>query len=106
MESSVIFELQCKLGIKKTYKLAYEVPNSLKPVCDKNKCANKIVITQTRSLDESIKNNFHSSVEEISFIVTENYLRVKSYIDDEAQKCKKKKKVFLKFLIKKIKITI
>jgi hypothetical protein len=85
----VIFELQCKLGIKKTYKLAFELPKVMRPVSDKNKCANKIVINQTRSLDESIKNNFHTSVEEISFIVTENYLRVRSYIDDEAQKCKK-----------------
>eukprot|EP01091_Cochliopodium_minus_P014342 TRINITY_DN4858_c0_g1_i1.p1 TRINITY_DN4858_c0_g1~~TRINITY_DN4858_c0_g1_i1.p1 ORF type:complete len:362 (+),score=73.57 TRINITY_DN4858_c0_g1_i1:82-1167(+) len=90
LESVVIFELQCKLGIKKTYRLSYEIANSMKPVCNKERCSNRIVLSQTRSLDESIKNNFHTSVEEITFIATENYLRIKSYIDEEAQRTGKK----------------
>jgi len=68
-------------GIKKTYKLTFEECEALQAVYSKDNCPNKL-ISQPRLLID-IVNNFHSNLDEITFVVTEKMFKVKSYIDDE-----------------------
>jgi len=80
-DSRLVIELQCKMGIKKTYRLTFEECEALQAVYSKETCPNKLVSRPRLLID--IVNNFHSNLDEISFVVTEKMFKVKSYIDDE-----------------------
>ncbi|KAL6066506.1 Cell cycle checkpoint control protein rad9b [Balamuthia mandrillaris] len=80
-ESKLIVHLLCKLGIKKTFKLAFEESETIQAVYSKENCPNKIVSRPRLLLD--VVGNFHSNLDEISFIVYEKHLVVKSYVGQE-----------------------
>src|SRR4051812_17834809 len=67
IEQRLSFELLCKHGIKKMYKIAFEECDSLQAVYSKDNCLNRIVGFPKKLLD--CINNFHNQLEEISLVV-------------------------------------
>jgi len=80
IEERLIFELICKRGIKKLYKLVFEECEALQAIYSKDNLPNKIIVIPRKILDAI--NNFHTSIEEISLIVMKDTIKWKTYIDD------------------------
>lgn len=80
IEQRLSFELLCKHGIKKMYKIAFEECDSLQAVYSKENCLNRIVGFPKKLLD--CINNFHNQLEEISLVVHRDVIKVKSHLDD------------------------
>jgi hypothetical protein len=83
-ESKLVFDLQCKLGIRRVYKLFLE--DGVLKASYNRAFPNKMVF-KPGPLLESLQNNFHHSLEEITMHVSRNYLRVSSYVDEAKCKC-------------------
>eukprot|EP01097_Dermamoeba_algensis_P012152 TRINITY_DN997_c0_g1_i2.p1 TRINITY_DN997_c0_g1~~TRINITY_DN997_c0_g1_i2.p1 ORF type:complete len:434 (-),score=102.74 TRINITY_DN997_c0_g1_i2:1587-2888(-) len=79
-ESRIVLELNCKLGVKKVYRLTYGDGDGLQALYNKEACPNKIV-ARASLLIESF-NNFHKHVEEITMTISKRSLTLKSYFDD------------------------
>eukprot|EP01118_Nematostelium_gracile_P017754 TRINITY_DN768_c0_g2_i1.p1 TRINITY_DN768_c0_g2~~TRINITY_DN768_c0_g2_i1.p1 ORF type:complete len:408 (+),score=104.75 TRINITY_DN768_c0_g2_i1:103-1326(+) len=79
-EQRLVFEVLCKHGIQKVYKLTFEECETVQAIYSKDEELNKIVC-QPKKLIECI-NNFHNGLEEISIATTANSIIVKSYVDD------------------------
>ena len=78
-ESRLIFNILCKHGIKKVYKLAFEESQIIQAIYNKNYPSK--IVSRPRLLLEAI-NNFHSILEEVTLTVQRNQVKIKSYIDE------------------------
>jgi hypothetical protein len=113
VEQRLVFELLCKHGIKKLYKLAFEECEALQAVYSKDDVPNKLVGKQANPNIHSINacthrmtnqshtssflatpkkildciNNFHTQLDEISLIVAKDSVKIKSYVDDAKGEC-------------------
>lgn len=94
-ESKLIFDIACKLGIKRIYKLFFEDVVSLQALYART-YPNKLVFKPGPML-ESLQNNFQPNLEEITLKVTREFVRISSYIDPN--RCKWSKNIFFKFLL-------
>eukprot|EP00124_Ichthyophonus_hoferi_P000490 Ihof_evm20s18 gene=Ihof_evmTU20s18 len=73
--------LYCKFGIVKTYNLRLHDCDDLQAINYKDKCPNNIRC-QSQILNECVV-NFPSSLEEITMTVTDDFLSLKTYLDDD-----------------------
>ncbi|PRP79100.1 cell cycle checkpoint control protein RAD9B-like [Planoprotostelium fungivorum] len=80
IQERFVFELHCKHGVKKLYKLTYEEIQPVSAVYDKDSCPNRLVCVP-RKLLEAVS-NFHSSVEEITLSTGKTHLRFRSHSED------------------------
>ncbi|PVV02274.1 hypothetical protein BB560_003276 [Smittium megazygosporum] len=76
-ECRIITEIHQKAGVVKTYKLSYEIVDTLHPVYDKQSCQNRFVI-DPRSLRESM-GYFSNQVDEVSLYLTESHVIIRSW---------------------------
>lgn len=84
-ESKLIFDISCKLGIKRIYKLFFEDVPSLQALYART-YPNKLVFKPGPML-ESLQNNFQPTLEEITLKVTREFVRISSYIDPNRCEC-------------------
>jgi cell cycle checkpoint control protein RAD9A len=81
-EAKLIFELSSRNGIKKTtYKLNIEDCEPLQAVYSHENCPHRLV-SRAKLLVDSIA-NFTGPIEEISLILTKNYVKIRSYFEDQ-----------------------
>jgi hypothetical protein len=75
------FELYCKFGVRKTYEIDVEESDPLQAVYSKESCPHKMQVTaHTLSMCLS---NFPVSLEEITLVLSKDFVRVKSYVDNQ-----------------------
>jgi len=79
-EQRLTFEILCKHGIQKVYKLTFEECDSIQAIYSKEDSLNKIVSAPKKFIDSI--NNFHTSLDEISIVVSKESVKIKSYVDD------------------------
>ena len=83
-ECRVVFNISCKLGIKKVYKLTFEDIGDIAAKYSVEDCPNKISC-RARLLTEALQHNFHSSLERITLVVHKHRLKIKSFDDSESR---------------------
>jgi cell cycle checkpoint control protein RAD9A len=83
-EQRLVFELLCKHGIKKTYRLTFEECDPVQAVYSREDALNRIV-TAPKKLSDCIA-NFASSLEEVTLVVSKDSMKVKSHVDDSKSK--------------------
>eukprot|EP01114_Cavostelium_apophysatum_P005130 TRINITY_DN1579_c0_g2_i1.p1 TRINITY_DN1579_c0_g2~~TRINITY_DN1579_c0_g2_i1.p1 ORF type:complete len:409 (-),score=121.41 TRINITY_DN1579_c0_g2_i1:201-1427(-) len=79
-EERLIFELLCKRGIKKVYRLSYEDADALQAVYSKDAQPNRMVTIPKKLLD--CLNNFHGNLEEVTLSVAQDSVHFKSHVED------------------------
>lgn len=77
----IVFEMKCKLGVKKTYRLNVEDTNPINAVYFRDSCPNRLA--SRPKLFEDCINNFHSSLLSITMSLNRQYVRFKSYSDND-----------------------
>mmetsp|Transcript_7855 Transcript_7855/g.33048 ORF Transcript_7855/g.33048 Transcript_7855/m.33048 type:complete len:390 (-) Transcript_7855:283-1452(-) len=82
-ECRVVFNISCKLGIKKVYKLAFEDIGDIAAKYSIDDCPSKISC-RARLFTEALQHNFHSSLERITLVVERQKLMIKSYDESES----------------------
>jgi hypothetical protein len=82
-DGSMKFELQCRLGVRKTYELDLEESDPLQAVYSKENCPNRMQV-MSHTLNQCLQ-NFPGTLEEITFILGKECLKVKSYFDNQKQ---------------------
>lgn len=96
-DPKLVFEMNCKMGksrlaflartydrlsgVKKTYKLNVEDCEPLQAVYSHENCPHKIV-SRPKLLIDCIQ-NFAANIDEITLVLTRQWVRVKSFIDDQ-----------------------
>jgi hypothetical protein len=80
-DSSMKFELHCKLGVRKTYELDLEESDTLQAVYSKENCPNRMQVAA--HIFSLCLNNFPVNLEEITLVLCKDYVRVKSYVDNQ-----------------------
>jgi len=88
IQERVIFELICKHGIRKVYKLTYEVIEPIQALYNKDNAVNSMIFAP-RKLMECV-GNFQTQVEEISLSVSKDSILLQSFADEAAPKTKAK----------------
>jgi cell cycle checkpoint control protein RAD9A len=83
-DPKLVFEMHCKLGVKKTYKLNVEDCEAVQAVYDKSACAHELQAKPGVLI--SAVATFPSAIEDISFGLTKEHVRLKSYIDESKRK--------------------
>jgi len=96
-EDTIAFDMNCKLGVKKTYRLDIEECEPMQAVYSKEQCPNKIVV-QAQILSMSL-NSFPAKLEEITLVLERDHVRLKSYMDNVAKHDDLRKKLFVTELV-------
>jgi len=78
-EARLVFELNCKLGIKKIYRLTYEESEALQAVYSHD--TPNLLVSRPRMLLDAA-NNFHNSLDEITLITQKGQVKLKSFMED------------------------
>lgn len=104
-EDCILFDMHCKMGIKKTYKLEVEESEPLQAVYSKESCPNRMQI-QPQMLNLCLANfpvchsdvtvdHVQGNLDEISLVLDHDKVVVKSYIDNEKTEQSLMKKMLL-----------
>eukprot|EP01117_Protostelium_nocturnum_P007818 TRINITY_DN2799_c0_g1_i1.p1 TRINITY_DN2799_c0_g1~~TRINITY_DN2799_c0_g1_i1.p1 ORF type:complete len:328 (-),score=115.08 TRINITY_DN2799_c0_g1_i1:46-1029(-) len=75
-----VFELLCKHGIKKLYKLTYDEMEPIKAVYEKENAINKMIFSPKKLLE--CVSNFYNKVEHITFMASKEGILLKSFVED------------------------
>ncbi len=71
--------LNCKLGVKKVFRLTYEEQKPIKAIFDQD--GGSKIVTRPRLLLDALK-HFQSNAEEITMSVSSEHLELCSYVDE------------------------
>jgi len=80
-EDKLIFQLHCKMGVRKTYKLELQEGAPLTAITNHEACPNRLVILP-KLLAESF-GNFPHTLGEVTICLDNNTATIRSYIDDQ-----------------------
>lgn len=80
VESKLVFDVACKYGIKRIYKLFLEDCPILQALY--NRSFSSRLIFKPGPLLEALQNNFNPALEEITMGVSRNFVKVSSFIDE------------------------
>lgn len=81
-DPTMVFEMKCKLGVKKTYRLNVEDTNPINAIYNREACPNRI--TSRPKLFEDCLNSFHNSLLSVTMSLSRRYIKFKSYVDSDS----------------------
>jgi len=80
-DAKLVFELHCKMGVRKTYRLNVEDCEPLQAIYDRASCRNRLV-AKAKLLADSI-GNFSGTPDEVTLVLQKNHATLRSYVDDQ-----------------------